>query len=80
MSRKRGLRGFKRIAQFTDAQLALAQRGDDTQASGISKSFREYDRRLHISGYTDMFSCSQVPLNLNPRHGRVTFSRIQMNL
>ena len=28
VSRKRGLRGFERIAQFTNTQLALAQRGD----------------------------------------------------
>jgi len=41
MSRKRGLRGFERVAQFTDAQLALAQRGDHAQSSGIGESFRE---------------------------------------
>jgi hypothetical protein len=60
MSRKRGLRGFKRIAQFTNAQLALAQRSDYTQASGIGKSFRECNCCLHISVFTDMFSPGQV--------------------
>ncbi len=55
MSRKRGLRGFERIAQFTNTQLALAQRGDYAQASGIGESFCERNRCLHISVYTDMF-------------------------
>jgi hypothetical protein len=41
MSGKRGLCGFERIAQFTDTQLALAQRCDYAQASRIAKSFRE---------------------------------------
>ena len=65
MSRKRGLRGFERIAQFTNAQLALAQRGNDAQPSGIGESFRECNCGLHISAYTDMFSASQISLNLN---------------
>jgi hypothetical protein len=60
MSRKRGLRGFERIAQFTNAQLALAQRGNYAQPSGIGESFRECNRCLHISGFTDMFLKSQV--------------------
>jgi hypothetical protein len=60
MSRKRGLGGFERIAQFTNAQLALTQRSDYAQAGGIGESFREGNGRLHISAYTDMFSTSQV--------------------
>jgi len=75
MSRKRGLRGFERIAEFTNAQLALAQRGDYAEPSGISESFRECNRGLHISAYTDMLPGSQIPLNLNLRLWRVSFSQ-----
>jgi hypothetical protein len=65
MSRKRGLRGFERIAQFTNAELALAQRGNYAQPSGIGESFRECNCGLYISEYTDMFAASQISLKLN---------------
>ena len=65
MSRKRGLRGFERIAQFTNAQLALAQRGNYAQPSGIGESFRECNcGSVYIGIYRYVFEDSN-PLNLN---------------
>ena len=73
MSRKRGLRGFECVAQFTDTQLALTQSGDYPQSRGIGESFRERNGCLHISVYTDMFFAQSSPLNLNPPCRSVRF-------
>ena len=75
MSGKRGLRDFQCVAQFTDTQLALAQRGDDPQARGIGESSGERNGCLHISEFTDMFFAQSSPLNLNPPRRSVRFSK-----
>ena len=73
MSRKRGLRGFECVAEFTNTQLALAQSSDDAQARGIGQSFCERNGCLHISVYTDMLFAQSSPLNLNSPRRSVRF-------